>query len=98
MGLRRNRLIALVAACALIACAAVYSAHGLDDRAHEHSHCDLCVHLSGTAGAPLAAAVIGKPVLVIRAQPARAALLLPTRSPLGAHLPRGPPQLSRTAI
>ena len=98
MGLRRNRLIALVAACALIACAAVYSAHGFDDRGHEHSHCDLCVHFSGTAGAPVAAAVIGKPVLVIRTLPAPVALLLPTRSPLGAHLPRGPPQSSRTAI
>jgi hypothetical protein len=98
MGLRRNRLIALVAAGVLIVCAAVYSAHGFADRAHEHSHCDLCVHLSGTAGAPAAAAVIGKPVRVIRALPAPAALLLPTRSRLGAHLPRGPPLLSRTAI
>src|SRR5579862_338509 len=98
MGLRRNRLIALVAACALIACAAVYSAHGFDDRSHAHSHCDLCVHLSGTAGAPAAAAVTGKPVLAVGTLAAPAALLLPTRSPLGAHLPRGPPQSNRTAI
>ena len=91
IGLRRNRLVAFVAACTLIVCAAVYSAHGIGDRGHEHAHCDLCVHFSGSAGSPAHATLIGKPVLVVRVAPARPGVLLPTRSPLGIHLPRGPP-------
>jgi hypothetical protein len=91
IGLRRNRLIALAAICALIACTAVYSAHGLADRSHEHSHCDLCVHFSGSAGSPAQAKAVGKPLLVVRVAAPRPPIVLPTRSPLGNHLPRGPP-------
>jgi hypothetical protein len=90
--LRPGRLVAFVAACALVACAAVYSAHGLAERGHEHAHCDLCVHFSGSAGSPAQASVAGKPpLLLVRAialpaQPSRR-----THSPLGSHLPRAPP-------
>jgi hypothetical protein len=91
LGLRRNRLLALVAACALIVCTAAYSAHGLTDRLHEHSHCDLCVHFSGSAGSPAQPKIVGKPVLVCRVAPSRREIILPTRSPVGIHLPRGPP-------
>jgi hypothetical protein len=88
----RNSLVAYVAALALILCAALYSAHGLGaGGGHEHEHCDLCVHLSGSASSPAAAKIVGKPPLVARVAPERAALLLPRRSPLGEHLPRGPP-------
>jgi hypothetical protein len=93
LGLRRNRLLALVAACALIVCTAAYSAHGLADRLHEHSHCDLCVHFSGSAGSPAQPKVLAKPVLVARVAPSRREIVLPTRSPVGNHLPRGPPLL-----
>jgi hypothetical protein len=89
--LPRHRLIVLITACALIACAAVYSAHGLGDRNHEHSHCDLCVHFSGSAGSPAKATLASKPVLVVRVAPAPPQLRLPTRSPAGRYLPRGPP-------
>ncbi len=91
MPLARNRLIALIASCALIACAAMYSAHAIGDRTHGHSHCDLCVHFSGSAGSPAQAKVVGKPVLVVRVAPAHRSFHLIARSPLGAHLPRGPP-------
>lgn len=90
-GSLRNRLIALVAACALIGSAAVYSAHALGDRAHGYSHCDLCVHFSGSAGSAASPKVVGKPVLVARVAPLRREIILPTRSPVGIHLPRGPP-------
>lgn len=89
--LPRNRLIVLITACALIACAAVYSAHGLGDRNHEHSHCDLCLHFSGSAGSPAKATIASKPVLVVRVAPVPPQLSLPTRSAAGRHLPRGPP-------
>lgn len=90
-GLRRNRLVALLAACALIALSAVYSAHGLGDRAHEHAHCDLCVHFSGSAGSPAHATVVGKPPLVVRSIVLPPHTVFATHSPLGEHLPRGPP-------
>ncbi|HEY0767807.1 MAG TPA: hypothetical protein VGD47_07595 [Steroidobacteraceae bacterium] len=90
-GCHRKSLVAFAATCALMVCAAVYSAHGVADRTHEHSHCDLCVHFSGTAGSPAHAAAVGKPVLVVRVAPTRAEIILPTRSPLGVNLPRGPP-------
>ncbi len=92
-GSRRHRLLALLAACALIACTAIYSAHGLADRTHEHSHCDLCLHFSGSAGSAAQPKALGKPVLVSRVAPSRREIVLPTRSPVGNHLPRGPPLL-----
>jgi hypothetical protein len=88
---RRNRLVALVAACALIVCSAVYASHGLGDRGHEHEHCDLCVHFSGSAGSPAQAKVAAMAVLVVRAIFLPPRLPLPSRSPLGANLARGPP-------
>ncbi len=98
IGLRSNRVVALVAACALAVCAAVYSAHGIADGAHGHAHCDLCVHFSGTAGSPLPPALVGKPVLEVRLSPAPPRLLLPLRSPLGERLPRGPPHSSLATV
>jgi hypothetical protein len=84
--------VALAATCALIVCSAVYSAHGLGDRAHEHEHCDLCVHFSGSAGSPAQAKVVGQPALVARALLALpSVLLLPVPTAFRAHLPRGPP-------
>jgi hypothetical protein len=91
LALRSKRRLALLAACALIACAAVYSTHGLAERGHENSHCDLCLHFSGTAGSPAQATVVGKPLLLVRVVPLPAQALRPTRSPVGHHLPRGPP-------
>jgi len=85
----RNRLVALLAACTLIACTAVYSAHALGERSHEHAHCDLCVHFG--AGSPAQSKAVGKPVLVVRVAAVRAEIVLPARPPVGNHLPRGPP-------
>jgi hypothetical protein len=93
LDIARNRLLALIAACALIAAAAAYSAHGLADRGHEHTHCDLCVHLGGSAGSPVPPAVAGKPVLVVRELPPPRQIPRSTRLAPGEHLPRGPPLL-----
>jgi hypothetical protein len=91
---RRNQLVAIFATLALIVCAAVYSAHGLGDRGHEHEHCDLCLHFSGSAGAPAQVKIVGKPVLAGRLAAIPAGLVLAARPPGGLHLPRGPPVLS----
>ena len=88
---RHNQLVAVFATLALIVCTAVYSAHGLGDRAHEHEHCDLCVHFSGSAGAPAQVKIVGKPVLVCRLAALPASVILPARPPCGLNLPRGPP-------
>ena len=89
--LRRNRLVALIAALTLIVGLYAYSAHGFADRVHENGHCDLCVHFSGTAGSPAHAIPVGKPVLVARVpiepQPAPRS----ARRRVGTFLPRGPP-------
>ncbi len=68
-----------------------YSAHGFADRVHENGHCDLCVHLSGTAGAPAHASPIGKPVLVARVPIARREIIRSARRRVATVLPRGPP-------
>lgn len=88
----RNAWVAYAATVALILCGALYAAHGLGDRAHEHEHCDLCVHLGGSAASPAQAQVIGKAVLVARVHAVPAGVVLVSRSPLGPHLPRGPPR------
>jgi hypothetical protein len=93
MHLARHRLVALVAACALAVSAAVYAAHGLADRNHEHTHCDLCVHLSGTAGSAALVAVVGKPLLMLTAVRVLAGVRLVAADPRGAHSSRGPPLL-----
>jgi hypothetical protein len=90
--LTRNRLVALLAAVMLIACSALYSAHGLSDRAHEHEHCDLCVHLSGSAGSPAQVKVVCRAELSVRAVALPVAVLRALPAPSGLHLPRGPPR------
>lgn len=87
----RRSLVALLAAVALIAVSGLYAQHDLGDRTHEQGHCDLCSHLSGTAGSPSHAVVPGKPVLVVHRVPLASTIVLPTRRKAGTHLPRGPP-------
>jgi hypothetical protein len=89
--LRRNRLVALVAAVTLIVALGAYSAHGFLDRVHDNGHCDLCVHFSGTAGSPAAASIVGKPVLVVRAPLERPGFVPSLRRCVGTQLPRAPP-------
>jgi hypothetical protein len=88
---RLNQLVAVFATLALIVCTAVYSAHGLGQHAHEHDHCDLCVHFSGSAGAPAQVKIVGKPVLVCRVPAIPTGIVLAARLPGGLRLPRGPP-------
>ena len=89
----RNRLVALVAAIALIAAASIYSAHGLGDRMHDDAHCGMCLQFSGTAGPHVHAGVVGTPVLVVRVSIPRAQSIAPARRRVATNLPRGPPVL-----
>ena len=89
--LRRNRLVAFIAALTLIIALGAYSAHGFGDRGHDNGHCDLCVHFSGAAGSPTQATIVGKPVLVVRVPLARAEIIRSARRRVGTQLPRAPP-------
>ncbi len=93
-GLHRNRLVAIIAAITLVIGLCAYSAHGFADRVHSHDHCDLCVHFSGTAGAPAHAVAVGKPVLVVRTPIERPGIVSSARRRVGTQLPRAPPELS----
>jgi hypothetical protein len=89
--LRRNRLVAFIAAITLIIGLCAYSAHGFGDRAHENGHCDECVHFSGTAGSPAHASPVGKPILVARVPVLRPDVIRSARRRVATQLPRGPP-------
>jgi hypothetical protein len=87
----RIRLVAFIAAITLIVALGAYSAHGFGESGHENGHCDLCVHFSGTAGSPATAAVVGKPVLVVRAPLEHPEVIRSARRRVGTQLPRAPP-------
>jgi hypothetical protein len=88
----RRYVTALIAAIALIAVSALHSRHDLGNRLHEQQgHCDLCLHLSGTAGSPACPALLGKPVLVVRVVLTPEEILVHSRRKAGIYLPRGPP-------
>jgi hypothetical protein len=89
--LRRNRLVAIIAAVTLIVAVGAYSAHGFLDRVHGNGHCDLCVHFSGTAGSPAHVSAVGKPVLVVRAPLEPPGIIRCARRRVGTQLPRAPP-------
>jgi len=90
---RSNRRIAFFAVAALLFASTAYLAHGYGDAAqpHKSAQCELCLHFSGTAGAPTAAAVMGKPVLAMRQPVVRARPVFPFQRNVDSRLPRGPP-------
>lgn len=86
----RRRVIAFIAAFAMVAVISGFTAHGFAAHGHQPDQ-DWAMHFTGVAGSAPKPAPIARPVL--------AAWLPPTappavpRSPrrLRAHLPRGPP-------
>lgn len=87
-------MLVLCAAIALIAATSLYARHALDRPDHAHEHCDLCLHLGGTAGTPSSPAIAGKPVLATHAVRVASEVTPAQRRIAGLHLPRGPPRLS----
>ena len=92
---RRNRRIALIAVAALLFASTAYLTHGYGDGASSHStaQCDLCLQFSGSAGAPSATAVVGKPVQVSRQPVLPSRPTPPSRKNVDSRLPRGPPAI-----
>lgn len=89
--LRRNRLIALIAAVAMVVVICGYTAHDPGDGPSHSCHCDWTMHFTGVAGsAPHPVAAV-KPVLATWLLPAPAAAASLGLRRLRAHLARGPP-------
>jgi hypothetical protein len=89
--LRRNRLIALVAAVVMVVVLSGYGSHDLAGQPSHPCHCDWTMHFTGVAGsAPHPVAVV-KPVLAAwRVAPVAAPAPRGERR-LRAHLARAPP-------
>lgn len=89
--LRRNRLIALVAAVAMVAVICGYSAHDLGDRPAQSCQCDWTMHFTGVAGSAPHPVPIAKPALATRLTPSVAAVAPRSLRRPRAHLARAPP-------
>ena len=89
--LRRNRLIALVAAVAMVVVICGSASHDLGERPSQSTHCDWTMHFTGVAGsAPKPVAVV-KPVLAVWLRaPVATPAVRSVRRPR-AHLARAPP-------
>ena len=92
--LRRNRLLALVAAAAMIVVICGYSAHALGSQPSHADHCDWSMHFTGVAGSAPHPVVLFKPVLATRLTPPVAAAAPRSARRQRAHPARGPPLLS----
>ncbi|MFZ1868455.1 MAG: hypothetical protein WAU49_08215 [Steroidobacteraceae bacterium] len=87
----RNRLIALVAAAAMVVVMCGYMSHDLGDRPGQSCHCDWTMHFTGLAGSAPHPVPIVKPVLAGWRLPPVAAADRRSDRRLRAHLARAPP-------
>ena len=89
--LRRNRLIALLAAVAMIVVICGYASHDAEAASPQPCHCDWTMHFTGMAGSAPHPVPLVKPVLAgWRLAPVTAAAAHSARR-LRAHLARAPP-------
>jgi hypothetical protein len=89
--LRRNRLIAILAAAAMIVVICGYASQDLGERAGQSCHCDWTVHFTGVAGSAPHPVPVVKPVLAAWLMPPMQAPAPRSARRLRAHLARGPP-------
>ncbi|MDE2447612.1 MAG: hypothetical protein KGO22_01485 [Gammaproteobacteria bacterium] len=93
--LRRNRLIALVAAVAMVVVICGYGAHDPAAGAGQSCHCDWTMHFTGVAGSAPHPVPVVKAVLAGWRLPPVAAAAPRSLRRVRAHLARAPPsQLS----
>jgi hypothetical protein len=87
----RQRLLAIIAAFAMVTVICGYTAHGFATHGTGTDHADWSMHFTGVAGSAPKPVPIARPVLAARMapSPARATPRSPRR--LRAHLARGPP-------
>ena len=87
----RQRILAIIAAFAMVTVICGFTAHGFASHGHDPDHADWAMHFTGVAGSAPKPAPIARPVLAAW-QPPPATPAAP-RSPrrLRANLARGPP-------
>lgn len=89
--LRRNRLIALVAAAAMIVVICGHISQDLGTRPSHSCHCDWAMHFTGVAGSAPHPVPVVKPALAGWRLPPVAQVAVRSALRLRAHLARGPP-------
>ncbi|MGH8300598.1 MAG: hypothetical protein ACRET5_03930 [Steroidobacteraceae bacterium] len=89
--LRRNRLIALIAAVAMIVVICGYISHDPGATPSHSCHCDWTMHFTGVAGSAPHPVPVVKPVLAAWLMPGPATAMPRSLRRLRAHLARGPP-------
>jgi ABC-type enterobactin transport system permease subunit len=89
--LRRNRLIALVAAAAMVVVICGHVSQDLGAHPAQSCHCDWTMHFTGVAGSAPHPVPVVKPVLAGWRLPAVALATLRGAHRLRAHLARAPP-------
>jgi hypothetical protein len=88
---RRQRILAIIAAFAMVAVICGFTAQGFSQHASGADHADWAMHFTGVAGSAPKPAPIARPVLAARLSPATPAPVPRSRRRLRAHLARGPP-------
>ena len=88
---RRNRLIALLAAVAMVVVICGYTAHDPVGAPGQPCHCDWTMHFTGVAGSAPQPVPVVKPVLASWRLPPVAPAALPGIRRVRAHLARAPP-------
>ena len=94
----RQRLLAIIAAFAMVTVIGGFTAHGFAAHAHDPDHCDWTMHFTGVAGSAPKPAPIARPVLATCLPPAPPTAVPRSPRRLRAHLARGPPALFLPAL
>jgi len=87
---RRQRLLAIIAAFAMVTCICGFTAHGFDSHGG-HCDADWAMHFTGVAGAAPKPALVARPVQAAWLPPPPTAAAARSARRLRAHLARGPP-------
>lgn len=92
----RRGLVVAIAALGLLLASGLWSGHGYV-RSHGHDHCDLCLHLGGTAPTPKAGTPVRAPFVQLATTGVVPDTPLNPSHTATAHRPRGPPLSSPSA-
>ena len=87
----RHRVLAIIAAFAMVTVICGFTAHGFAAHGHEPDHCDWTMHFTGVAGSAPQPVALVKPVLATWLRPPVAVASPRGTRRLRAHLARAPP-------
>ncbi|MGH8258365.1 MAG: hypothetical protein ACREUG_01595 [Steroidobacteraceae bacterium] len=96
--LRHNRLIALIAAVAMVVVLCGYASHEVMARPSHSCHCDWSAHFAGVAGSAPHPVAVAAPSLALWAVPLPASATPRSARRPRAHLARAPPSAPARSI